>query len=212
MPSKRHLLSAATLYVIVDAAVCGDRDPVAVAAEAVAGGADIIQWRAKSWVMRRRWEVAQRLADALRQTPALVIINDHAELALAVEADGVHLGQDDLPVEVARRLVGREVLIGVSTHTEDQALAAQRQGADYLGVGPIFATPTKPEYQPMGPALLEAVSRCVTIPYVAIGGIDRTNLPLVLSTGASRVAVVRAVAGARDVRGAARALKAMLVG
>ena len=210
MPSKRRLLSAATLYVIVDAEACGDRDPVAVATEAVAGGADVIQWRAKSWAMRRRWQVAQRLADALRRTPALVIINDHVELALAVEADGVHLGQDDLPVEVARRLVGREVIIGVSTHTEAQALAAQRQGADYLGVGPVFATPTKPEYRPVGPALLTAVGRRLTIPYVAIGGIDRANLPLVLSAGATRVAVVRAVAGARDVRGAARALKRLL--
>lgn len=238
MPSKRHLLdtvasakgrattrlsaaarargsattrlSAAKLYVIVDADVLHERDPVVVAMEAVSGGADIIQWRAKTWTMRERWQAAERLSEALRPTRALLIINDHVDLSLAVEADGVHLGQDDLPIEVARRWMGSQRIIGVSTHSLPQAVAAQAHGADYIGVGPIFATPTKPGVPPVGLELLTAVRGAVTIPFVAIGGIDQTNLPLVLSAGTTRVAVVRAVAGAHDVQGAAQRLKAML--
>lgn len=210
MPSKRPLLAGAKLYVIVDAAVCGDRDPVAVATEAVAGGADLIQWRAKTWPADRRLETARRLAAALAVCPALFIVNDHLDVALAVGADGVHLGQDDLPVAVARPLMGPDRLIGVSTHSLEQALAAQEGGADYLGVGPVFATPTKPDYRPVGTGFLEQVAGRITIPYFAIGGIDQANLPLVSSCGATRIAVVRAVAGVRDVRQTAHALKAML--
>lgn len=210
MRSKLALLDAVKLYVIVDADVCGGRDPVTVAREAVAGGADIIQWRAKSWTMAERFRVAERLSESLRLTNALFIVNDHVELALAVGADGVHLGQEDLPLPVARRLLGPEPLIGVSTHSVEQAVAAQAQGADYLGVGPVFATPTKPDYRPVGLELVAAVKQRVTVPFVAIGGIDRANLTLVRSSGATRVAVVRAVAGAADVRAAAAAVKAQL--
>ena len=210
MPSKSDLLKTAKLYVIVDAAVCGDRDPVAVAEQAVAGGADLIQWRAKAWAARPRWAVAHRMAEALRPRRVLFIVNDHVDLAMAVGADGVHLGQDDLPHEVARRVAGPELLIGRSTHALDQALAAEREGADYVGVGPVFATPTKPDYPAVGVDLVEQVSRQVRIPAVAIGGIDQINLPLVLSRGATRIAVVRAVAGASDVREAAHAFKQLL--
>lgn len=210
MASKRPLLADLKLYVIVDAEACGGRDPVQVAREAVAGGADIIQWRAKRWSMQERWRVAQRIAEVVRPTPALFIINDHVELALAVGADGVHVGQEDLPLAVVRGLVGADRLIGRSTHSLEQAVAAQAEGADYLGVGPVFATPTKPDARAVGPELVEAVAARVTIPFVAIGGIDQQNLPLVLSRGATRVAVVRAVTGAPDVRAAAHALKTML--
>ncbi len=210
MASKRHLLDGVKLYVIVDAAACGGRDPAQVAREAVSGGADSIQWRAKTWSMQERWRVAQRIAEVVRPTSVLFIINDHAELALAVGADGVHVGQEDLPLAVVRRLVGADCLIGRSTHSLEQAVAAQAEGADYLGVGPVFATPTKPDYRAVGPELVEAVAARVTIPFVAIGGIDQQNLPLVLSRGATRVAVVRAVTGAPDVRAAAHALKTML--
>jgi len=211
MPSKRLLLSAARLYVIVDAEICGDRDPVAVATAAADGGADIVQWRAKSWPVPRREAVARRMAAALAPRPVLFIINDHPDLALAAEADGVHLGQDDLPVAVVRPLLGLDRLIGVSTHSLEQALAAQQAGADYIGVGPVFATPTKPDYPAVGPDLVRQVAARITIPFVAIGGIDQANLPLVLSCGATRVAVVRAVAGARDVCRAAQTFKHQLI-
>lgn len=210
MPSKRPLLNGAKLYVIVDGAVCGDRDPVAIAREAQAGGADIIQWRAKRWTAKARWETGRAIADALRPTRTLFIVNDHLDLALALEADGVHLGQEDLPVAVARRLAGPALVVGVSTHSLAQAQTAEQQGADYVGIGPVFPTPTKPEYASLGPGVVAAVAAAVRVPWVAIGGIDQVNLPLVLSAGATRVAVVRAVAGAPDVRHAAQAFKAML--
>ncbi|OGX41450.1 MAG: thiamine-phosphate diphosphorylase [Omnitrophica WOR_2 bacterium RIFCSPHIGHO2_02_FULL_68_15] len=210
MASKRLLLSAARLYVIVDAECCAGRDPVAVAEAAADGGADILQWRAKSWPADRRETVARALAAALAPRPVLFIINDHVELALAVGADGVHLGQDDLPAAAARPLMGPDRLIGVSTHSLEQALAAQQAGADYIGVGPVFATPTKPDARAVGPELVRQVAGRIAIPFVAIGGIDQANLPLVLSSGATRVAVVRAVAGAPDVRRAAQALKRLL--
>lgn len=209
MRSKRPLLATGNLYVIVDADACGGRDPVAVATEAAAGGADVIQWRAKTWPMRARWQTAERMAEALRPLPVLFVVNDHLDLALAAGADGAHLGQDDLPVEVARRLAPN-LLLGVSTHSVEQAVAAQAAGADYVGVGPVFATPTKPDARPVGLELIRAVRAQLTIPFVAIGGIDQSNLALVLSSGATRVAVVRAVAGAREVRRAAQTLKAML--
>jgi len=204
------LLATIKLYVIVDADACRGRDPVQVAREAVDGGADVIQWRAKGWSMPERQRVAQQIAEVVRPTPALLIINDHVDLALAVGADGVHLGQEDLPLAAARELMGADRLIGRSTHSLEQAVAAQAEGADYIGVGPVFATPTKPDARAVGPELVEAVAARVTIPFVAIGGIDQQNLPLVLSRGATRVAVVRAVTGAPDVRAAAHALKTML--
>ncbi len=210
MTSKRPLLATIKLYVIVDADACRGRDPVQVAREAVDGGADVIQWRAKGWSMPERQRVAQQIAEVVRPTPALLIINDHVDLALAVGADGVHLGQEDLPLAAARELMGADRLIGRSTHSLEQAVAAQAEGADYIGVGPVFATPTKPDARAVGPELVEAVAARVTIPFVAIGGIDQQNLPLVLSRGATRVAVVRAVTGAPDVRAAAHALKTML--
>ena len=210
MASKRHLLDGARLCVIVDADACGSRDPVEVAAEAVAGGADIIQWRAKSLDCRRRWETARRMADALRPLSALFIVNDHVDVAMAAAADGVHVGQDDLPPPVVRGLIGPGRVMGISTHSLAQAEEAEAAGADYIGVGPVFATPTKPDSPPVGLGLVQEVSRRILIPFVAIGGIDRLNLPLVLSSGARRVAVVRAVAGSSDVRSAAQAFKAML--
>ena len=211
MRSKRDLLSTGKLYVIVDHAACGKRDPAQVAADAACGGADFIQWRAKDLSPRARWEIGQRIADALKSTDAIFIVNDHPELALTLRADGVHLGQDDLPVPEVRRLVGGEMILGLSTHSLKQALDAQAQGADYIGVGPLFATPTKPSAEPVGMELLKAVSKQVKIPFVAIGGINETNLEQVKAHGGMRAAVVRAVDQAQNVQSAAKVLKEILV-
>ncbi|MBT9168928.1 MAG: Thiamine-phosphate synthase [Syntrophomonadaceae bacterium] len=132
-------------------------------------------------------------------------------MALAIDADGVHLGQDDLPVSEARAKLGPKKIIGLSTHSLEQALAASSLPLDYLGVGPVFTTPTKPDALPVGLELLEKVSRQLTVPFVAIGGIDETNLEQVLAVGARNVAVIRAVVAADDVVGAARRLKARIV-
>jgi thiamine-phosphate pyrophosphorylase len=195
------------LYVIVDRSAVGDRDLADVAGAAVRGGADVIQLRDKVASARELMAAAERLLAVTRAAGIPLIVNDRADVARAVGADGVHLGQEDLPVAAARTLLGTDRLIGKSTHSLEQALAAAAEGADYLGVGPIFPTPTKAEYRSVGTPLIGDVARQVRIPWVCIGGIDGTNVGTVLEAGARCVAVVRAVCGAPDAEAAARSLK-----
>ena len=153
------------------------------------GGADIIQFRDKLITGRERYTVAAKLLKICRAANVLFIVNDAIEVALAVEADGVHLGQDDLPVTEAKKLMHpmgiKNFLVGCSTHSLEQALEAERQGADYIGIGPVFATPTKPTYNPVGLELVRSVTKRVKVPHVAIGGIDATNVAQVLAAGAA---------------------------
>lgn len=182
--------------------------------DACAGGADVIQFRDKVLSAQVRYEIARRLRAICWSHKVLFIVNDALDIALAIEADGVHLGQDDLPLPVARAFVyhygAKAFLIGRSTHSLAQALEAERQGADYIGVGPVFSTPTKPSYAPVGLALVRQVAHRVKVPQVAIGGIEATNVEHVLEAGAKRVAVVRAVCGAVDTARAAEKLKTIL--
>ena len=143
---------------------------------------------------------------------ALFIVNDRVEAALLAKADGVHLGHEDISVKEARVLVKGSMLIGRSTHSLAEARQAQTAGADYIGVGPVFKTPTKPGYRVVGTELIRQVKSSIRIPWVVIGGIDLQTLPLVLSAGAVRVAVVRAVAGASDPESAACAIKYNILG
>ncbi len=203
-------IQEARLYVIVDRSVLKGKDPVEVAAAAVRGGADVIQWRDKESPDLPFLETARRLRNLLADQPALFIVNDRVAVALAVKADGLHVGHEDLPVPEARALVGRSMLIGRSTHSLQEALEAEKAGADYIGVGPVFSTPTKPGYKAVGLDLVRQVKPKIGIPWVAIGGIDLENIGLVSSAGAARVAVVRAVAAASDPEAAARSLKGKL--
>src|SRR3989338_9134619 len=200
--------SAWQLYVIVDRAAVGARDLREVAAGAIRGGADAIQLRDKVASARALIEAARALLPLTRAAGIPFIINDRADVARAVGADGIHLGQDDLPVGAARDLLGSGRLIGLSTHSLEQALAAQAQGADYIGVGPIFPTPTKPDYGSVGTGLIGQVASRVRLPAVCIGGIDRSNLEQVIRAGATCVAVVRAVCSASDPEAATSELKA----
>ena len=204
-------IQKAKLYVIVDREVLQGRDPAAVASAALRGGADVIQWRDKKGTDREFLETARRLFDLTRRQNALFIVNDRVSLALLAQADGVHVGHEDLPVPEVRALAGPSLLIGRSTHSLEEALEAEREGADYIGVGPVFTTPTKPGYRAVGLELVRQVRERVQIPWVAIGGIDLENAGLVSSAGAARVAVVRAVAAASDPEAAARALKGKLL-
>ncbi len=178
------------------------------------GGADIVQFRDKLITGKGRYKVAARLKKICQGFGVLFIINDALEVALAVEADGVHLGQDDLPVAEAKKLLHpmgvKNFLVGASTHNLEQAKEAEREGADYIGIGPVFATPTKPTYNPVGLELVRAVINEVRVTHVAIGGIDAANVAQVLAAGAERVAVVRAVCGAEDIEAAARRMKIAL--
>lgn len=195
------------LYVILDRDALRGRDPLPVAQAAIRGGADLLQWRDKKACDEEFLEVAQALRDLTGRLKSIFVVNDRVDVACVVAADGVHVGQRDLPIAQVRRRVGNSMLIGCSTHSLDQAEKAQQAGADYLGVGPVFATPTKPDVRPVGLPLIESVHPVIRIPWFAIGGIDFEKIPEVLSAGAKRVAVVRAVSGAKDPLRAARALK-----
>lgn len=169
-------------------------DPIARVQTAIQGGVRIVQYRDKTADKATLYKTAMELRRLTREAGVLLIINDHADLALAVEADGVHIGQDDMPIEALRAILPPHMLIGLSTHSSEQALDAVQRGADYIGCGPLFATPTKAHYTPVGLDLLDWVLRHVTIPVVAIGGIDMANLSEVAAVGARNVAMVRAFA------------------
>jgi thiamine-phosphate pyrophosphorylase len=171
--------------------------------QAHAAGVAFFQYRNKTAPRRTVYEAALLLARTARSLGALFIVNDHADIAAAVDADGVHLGQDDLPIEQARKVLGRDRIIGISTHSRQQAREAERSGADYIGFGPVFPTSTKDAGEVQGLEKLAALRRDVTIPVIAIGGIDRTNVQEAVRAGADGTAVISAVLAAEDIRTAA---------
>lgn len=198
------------LYAIIDAAACGGRDLAEVAAAAIRGGADVLQLRHKGASARELVPIARRLMALAGAGGVPLLINDRIDVAALTDASGVHLGQEDAPVAEARRQLGPRCLIGKSTHSLEQALAAQKQGADYIGFGPLFPTPTKPDARSVGLEQIAEVTSRVHLPVVCIGGIDAETLPRVVSAGARCVAVVRAVCDAEDPESAARTLKRTL--
>ena len=201
---RRERLSRARLYLCTDAR--RERGDLAEFADAVLrGGVDVLQLREKGMEAREELEALAVLADACRRHGALLAVNDRADIALAAGADVLHLGQDDLPVAVARRILGDDVLIGRSTHDEDQARAAAVEpGVDYFCTGPCWPTPTKPGRPAPGLDLVRATAAAAPErPWFAIGGIDRARLPEVVAAGATRVVVVRAITEAEDPEAAA---------
>jgi len=208
---RREILARMRLYVIT-----GDRgdevETARIVEAALDGGATVIQLRKKSMPMLEQYRLALALRTLTRAHEALLIINDHADLAVAADADGVHLGQDDLPPAAVRALPGFDGrLIGRSTHSLAQAQLAVREGADYVAVGPVYATPTKEGRPAVGTGLVARVAGVIDRPFVAVGGIDLGNAPAVIDAGAPAVAVVRAVYDAPDPAEATRRLhEAML--
>jgi thiamine-phosphate pyrophosphorylase len=156
-------------------------------------GVKWVQYRAKDLSRRKIYEESIRLMDITKKFDAAFIINDHPDIAIAADADGVHLGQDDLPVKEARKIMGKNMIVGISTHTVEQARDADRDGADYIGFGPVFHTTTKDAGRPTGVAMLREIKRQVRIPVVAIGGITAENIRPVLEAGADAVAVSSAI-------------------
>jgi thiamine-phosphate pyrophosphorylase len=173
---------------------------------AIEGGASVIQLRDKNASNAEMIALASELLKITKPAQVPLIINDRVAVVKAVGADGVHLGQDDGPLEAARAVLGDEVIIGRSTHSPEQALKAQSEGFDYIGVGPVFATPTKPSYEPVGLDLVSFAAKNIRIPFVAIGGIDAQNIDQVRQAGAQRVAVVRAVMASENPKMAAQDL------
>lgn len=200
-----------SLYVITDAQVIGARSLVSVVESALRGGITVLQYREKKKSTRAMVEEATALAALCRRYRVPFIINDRIDVALAVDADGVHLGQDDMPLPMARRLLGPHRLIGVTVHNPEEIEKAQQDGADYISLAPVFATPTKPDHQtPMGVDGLKRLMAWVRCPAVAIGGIDAHNLRDVLQTGVNGVCVVSAVLGQDDPEQAARTLRTLI--
>ena len=203
-------LSDCRLYGIIDLGYVEEADLACVAEQMIEGGVDLIQLRGKGRPIEKLADLAATLHQLTARSSTPLIMNDHAEIASRVPVEGVHVGQDDDSIEVARRKAGRAVLIGKSTHSLEQALAAQREGADYIGFGPIFATPTKPDYAPIGLADIRRVHAEVSLPIFCIGGINIDNLHSVMDAGAKRVVMVSALLKAHSIVDYARCATDML--
>lgn len=198
------------LYAVTDRAWAADEDALMdQIAAAIDGGAGIVQLREKHLDHDAFLKEAKRFVALCREKGAVSIINDDVDIALAADADGVHVGQEDLAAGRAREVLGPDKIVGVSAHNVDEALAAQAAGADYLGVGAAFSTGTKTDAKPITRETIHAVTAAVEIPAVAIGGITRENLPQLSGCGLAGVAVVSALFAQPDVKAAARELLAL---
>jgi thiamine-phosphate pyrophosphorylase len=187
-----------TLYVILDPVATAGRNLGDLLDAVIAGGCRMVQLRDKSSPSGRLLPIAEQLRARCRDAAAIFIVNDRVDLAVAVGADGVHLGQDDLPPRLARPLLRPGMILGVSTHSVDQARQAEADGADYVAVGSMFPTRTKPDFELVGPALVRALRSEIRVPLVGIGGITPDNVGEVIRAGADGVAVISSVCAAQD--------------
>ncbi len=207
MISKRKLLKKSRLYAILDKQIAVNRPILKIAKQIVNCGVDIIQLRDK---VSKKEEIIREslgLRKLLLNSKALFIINDYLEIAKMVDSDGIHIGQEDLSIKLARKILGKDKIIGISCHSLKQAIKAQKEGADYISIGPVFPTPVKPEYKPVGLELINKIKARIKIPFFAIGHINQFNIDNVISMGARRVAVCRAIIEARDIPATIRTLK-----
>jgi thiamine-phosphate pyrophosphorylase len=199
-----RLAPLSPLYAILDTGQIHERPPVAVLEALLRGGVAVVQLRAKELTAKACLSLARQARLSTLKAGTRLIVNDRLDIALASGADGVHLGQEDLPLDAARRLMGNRI-IGISTHDLAQAIEAERGGADYIGFGPIFATATKETgYAPRGLAELRQTCRTVRIPVVAIGGISEKNIRQVWAAGAAAAAMISELMGAEDAAEKAR--------
>jgi thiamine-phosphate pyrophosphorylase len=198
------------LYGIIDLGYVEKSNAVRVAEAMIKGGIDLVQLRGKKQSIDELVDLAEELHELTSRSSTPLIVNDHAEVASKVPVEGVHVGQEDDSIEVARRKAGRAVAVGKSTHSLEQAHAAQREGADYIGFGPIFATPTKPDYEPIGLQDIKQTHLDVNLPIFCIGGIKLDNLTEVIAAGARRVAIVSGLLKAPDIAAYAGEAKRLL--
>jgi thiamine-phosphate pyrophosphorylase len=198
------------LYVILDRQFLAGKDELDIAGQIIDGGAKVIQLRDKQSKRGELLLVAQKLRELCSQADVLFIINDYLDLAMAADADGLHIGQEDLPLPVVRRELPIDKVVGCSVTTLSQATKAQTEGADYIAVGSIFPTTTKKEAIVVGVDILKELKRTASIPLVAIGGINQNNVGEVVAAGADAVAMISAVLGEKDVRGAVQKLVAKM--
>jgi len=203
-------LKRCRLYAILDLAYVEVAKVEHVTAELIRGGADLIQLRAKKQTLAEIRRLAGKMHGLTSKAGVPLIVNDHPEIARDVPAEGLHLGQDDLSIAAARRVVRQDCWIGKSTHNVVQAIAAQDEGADYIGFGPLFATPTKPDYAPIGTTEIGRVHEKVRVPIFCIGGIKLANLPDVLAAGAKRVVIVSGLLQSPDIAAVTQSAKQLL--
>jgi thiamine-phosphate pyrophosphorylase len=209
LATSRRLLPS-PLYAILDPGQSKGRPAIKILTHLLNGGAKIIQLRAKEMTSNEIYRLATEARELARPAGCLLILNDRVDIAVAAQADGVHLGQEDVPLVVARRLMGNEKLIGISTHDLAQAQEAEKAGADYIGFGPIFGTATKETgYSPRGTALLKEIRKAVKIPIVAIGGITEHNITQVWHAGADAAAIISDIMGAENVAEKVRRILAL---
>ena len=203
-------LARCRLYAILDLSYVAPTAAEETAAQLIRGGADIVQLRGKKQSVAELTDLAEKLHRLTSDAGIPLIINDHPEIARDVAVEGLHLGQDDYAIAAAREIIRPECWIGKSTHSLDQAVAAEAEGADYIGFGPLFATPTKPDYQPIGTAEIRRVHELVRLPIFCIGGIKLSNLPTVLSAGAKRVVIVSGLLQSSNIAVTTRAARNLL--
>jgi thiamine-phosphate pyrophosphorylase len=198
-----------SLYLVTDRELMAAGSIEECVEQAVSGGCTLVQLREKTASSREFFETAARVRKITDDFGVPLIINDRADIALAVNADGVHIGQEDLPVDEARRIMGKDAIIGVSANNLTEALAAAAMGADYLGVGAMFPTSTKKDADSTTMDELRRIRAEIKIPIVAIGGINKNNMPLFAGTEIDGIAVVSAIVSQKDASAAARELKAL---
>jgi thiamine-phosphate pyrophosphorylase len=204
---RKQMFHQVDIYPVTCEELSEGRSNLEVLEAVIRGGAKIIQLREKEYPKKDLYHLALKFREMTAKAGVLLIINDHVDIALGVEADGVHLGQDDLPLTVARQLAP-ELLIGASTHSLEDVLQAQKDGADYVNIGPIFPTRTKEGVERVvGPEAIATISPHVEVPFTVMGGINEANIDQVLAQGARRVAMVTAITRATDIAEKVRSLK-----
>lgn len=211
--SFANLAKSWHLYVIADEHLSGGKSHAEIARQAIAGGADVIQLRDKTASSRELYEAGQEIRRITREAGVIFIVNDRLDITMASDADGLHLGQEDFPAKVARQYLGKKKILGVSAASLTEALQAEADGADYLGVGPVFeARSTKADAgAPRGLSLITEIRQTCALPLIAIGGINQNNVGQVIHAGADGVAVISAIVAAEDVEIAAREIKKLVL-
>jgi len=200
-------LPLGSIYLLTDPNLSSGRTHEEVVRESIAGGAKIIQLRDKIATTRKLIEIGKKLREMTLKAGVIFIVNDRVDIALSVDADGVHLGEDDMPIAYARKILGEGKIIGISVDNVEKAKIAEAEGADYIALGPIFSTKTKINAgEPVGVEEIKKVKSIVRLPVIAIGGINLQNIQLVAMAGADSVAVISAVVGAPDIRRAMKEL------
>jgi len=204
---RRQAVRNWKLYLILDKELIGNKDPLKVAVAAAMGGVSAVQLRCKNITDKDAFLLASRLRQFAPLQKVTIIVNERLDVAVMTGADGVHLGQDDLPIKETRKLLGKKRIIGISAHNQKEAIEAEKEGADYVSVGPIFPTGTKKDAgSPVGVSKIAELKRALRVPLVAIGGINETNIKEVVSAGADAVAVAAAIIGAKDITEATKNL------